>query len=116
MPSLTYLSTIRKYYSTSSPSSYVCTPRHVGNSQKRHGIDGPKMEQERQMLSNVWPTFSDMSPTCRLTRQCRVKIADANIQQTQLSTNGTITVQHGNKIDRMNIRRVKPFEEDLDDE
>ncbi len=30
-------------------------------------------------------------------------------------TNGTITVQHGNKIDRMNIQRVKPFEEDLDD-
>jgi hypothetical protein len=29
---------------------------------------------------------------------------------------GTITVQHGNKIDRMNIRRVKPFEEDLDNE
>jgi hypothetical protein len=31
-------------------------------------------------------------------------------------TNGTITVQCGNKIDRMNIRRVKPFEEDLDNE
>ncbi len=29
-------------------------------------------------------------------------------------TNGTITVQRGNKIDRMNIRRVKLFEEDLD--
>ncbi len=29
-------------------------------------------------------------------------------------TNGTITAQCGNKIDRMNIRRVKPFEEDLD--
>jgi hypothetical protein len=29
-------------------------------------------------------------------------------------TNGTITVQRGNKIDRMNIQRVKPFEEDLD--
>ncbi len=64
MPSLTYLSTIRKYYSTSSTSSYVCTRRHVGNSQKRHDIDGPKMEQERQMSLNVGPTFSDMSPTC----------------------------------------------------
>jgi hypothetical protein len=31
-------------------------------------------------------------------------------------TNGTITVQRGNKIDRMNIQRVKPFEEDLDNE
>jgi hypothetical protein len=31
-------------------------------------------------------------------------------------TNGTITVQRGNEIDRMNIRRVKPFEEDLDNE
>jgi hypothetical protein len=31
-------------------------------------------------------------------------------------TNGTITVQCGNKIDRINIRRVKPFEEDLDNE
>jgi hypothetical protein len=29
-------------------------------------------------------------------------------------TNGTITVQHGNKIEWMNIRRVKPFEENLD--
>jgi hypothetical protein len=29
-------------------------------------------------------------------------------------TNGTITVQCGNKIDRMTIQRVKPFEEDLD--
>jgi hypothetical protein len=29
-------------------------------------------------------------------------------------TNGTIMVQPGNKIDRMNIRRVKLFEEDLD--
>jgi hypothetical protein len=33
---------------------------------------------------------------------------------TSVHTNGTITVQHGNKIDRMNIWRVKPFEEDLD--
>ncbi len=31
-------------------------------------------------------------------------------------TNGTIPVQCGNKIERMNIRRVKPFEEDLDNE
>jgi hypothetical protein len=29
-------------------------------------------------------------------------------------TNGSITVQRGNKIDRMNIWRVKPSEEDLD--
>jgi hypothetical protein len=43
------------------------------------------MEQERQMSPNVGPTFSDMSPTCRPTRQCSVKIADADIQQTQLS-------------------------------
>jgi hypothetical protein len=28
--------------------------------------------------------------------------------------NGIITVQHGNKIDRMNIQRVKLFEEDLE--
>jgi hypothetical protein len=33
---------------------------------------------------------------------------------TSVHTNGTITVKRGNKIDRMNIRRVKPFEEDLD--
>jgi hypothetical protein len=31
-------------------------------------------------------------------------------------TNRTITVQRGNKVDRMNIQRVKPFEEDLDNE
>jgi hypothetical protein len=33
---------------------------------------------------------------------------------TTVHMNGTITVQRGNKIDRMNIRRVKLFEEDLD--
>jgi hypothetical protein len=32
---------------------------------------------------------------------------------TSVHTNGTITVQHGNKIEQ-NILRVKPFEEDLD--
>jgi hypothetical protein len=35
---------------------------------------------------------------------------------TSVHTNGTITVQRGNKIDRMNIWRVKQFEEDLDNE
>jgi hypothetical protein len=35
---------------------------------------------------------------------------------TSVHTNGTITVQHGNKIDWMNIRRIKPFEEDQDKE
>jgi hypothetical protein len=34
---------------------------------------------------------------------------------TSVHTNGTITVQHGNKIDRMNIQRVKPYQEDLDE-
>ncbi len=33
---------------------------------------------------------------------------------TTVHTNGTITVQCGNKIHRINIWRVKPFEEDLD--
>jgi hypothetical protein len=33
---------------------------------------------------------------------------------TSVHTNRTITVQHGNKIERMNNQRVKPFEEDLD--
>ncbi len=35
---------------------------------------------------------------------------------TTVHTNGTIRVQCGNKIDRINIQRVKPFEEDLDNE
>jgi hypothetical protein len=35
---------------------------------------------------------------------------------TSVHTNGTITVRRGNKIDRMNIQRVKLFEEDLDNE
>jgi hypothetical protein len=35
---------------------------------------------------------------------------------TTVHTNGTITVQHGKNIERMNIRRVKPFIEDLDNE
>jgi hypothetical protein len=33
---------------------------------------------------------------------------------TTVHTNGTITVKCGNKIDRINIWRVKRFEEDLD--
>ncbi len=35
---------------------------------------------------------------------------------TTIHRNGTITVQFGNKEERMNIRRVKPFMEDLDNE
>jgi hypothetical protein len=33
---------------------------------------------------------------------------------TTVHTNGTIMVQRGKKVERMNIRRVKPFTEDLD--
>jgi hypothetical protein len=33
---------------------------------------------------------------------------------TTVHTNGTITVQRGNKLECMNIQRVKPFVEDLD--
>ncbi len=33
---------------------------------------------------------------------------------TTVHTNGTITVQSGNKLERMNIRRVKSFVENLD--
>jgi hypothetical protein len=35
---------------------------------------------------------------------------------TSVHTNGTITVQHGNKLERMNIWRVKPFIENLDNQ
>jgi hypothetical protein len=35
---------------------------------------------------------------------------------TTVHTNGTITVQRGNKLERMNIRRVKPFTENVDNE
>jgi hypothetical protein len=35
---------------------------------------------------------------------------------TSVHLNGIITVQCGNEIDRMNIRILKPFEEDLDNE
>jgi hypothetical protein len=35
---------------------------------------------------------------------------------TSVHTNGTILVQHGNKLEQMNIRRVKPFIENLDNE
>ncbi len=35
---------------------------------------------------------------------------------TSVHTNGTITVQRRNKMDRMNIQRVKPFVEDLNNE
>jgi hypothetical protein len=30
---------------------------------------------------------------------------------TTVHTNGTIMIEHGNKLERLNIRRVKPFEE-----
>jgi hypothetical protein len=33
---------------------------------------------------------------------------------TTVHTNGTITVQRGKEVERMNIQRVKPFIEDLD--
>jgi hypothetical protein len=89
---LTYLSTICKYHSTSSSSSYVCTCRHVGNSQKRCDIYGAKNGEKWQMLPNVGPTFSDISPTCRPTCQCCVKVADANIRQTQLSSVASLSV------------------------
>jgi hypothetical protein len=35
---------------------------------------------------------------------------------TSVHTNGTITVQRGNKLEQMNIRRVKPFIENLENE
>jgi hypothetical protein len=35
---------------------------------------------------------------------------------TSVHTNGKITVQRGNKLEQMNIRRVKPFVENLDKE
>ncbi len=35
---------------------------------------------------------------------------------TSVYTNGTITVQRGNKLERMNIWRIKPFVENLDNE
>ncbi len=35
---------------------------------------------------------------------------------TTVHTNGTLTVQHGNKLEWMNIRRAKPFVENLDNE
>ncbi len=35
---------------------------------------------------------------------------------TTVHTNGTIMVQHGKKVERMNIWRVKPFTENLDNE
>jgi hypothetical protein len=35
---------------------------------------------------------------------------------TSVHTNGTITVQRGNKLELMNIQRVKPFVENLDNE
>jgi hypothetical protein len=48
-------------------------------------LTGPKMEQERQMLPYVEPTFSDMLTTCCLTRHFGPKTANADIRQTQLS-------------------------------
>jgi hypothetical protein len=47
-------------------------------------LTGPKMEQERQMSPNGGPTFSDMLLKCHPTHYCHVKIADADIRQTQL--------------------------------
>jgi hypothetical protein len=35
---------------------------------------------------------------------------------TTVHTNGTITIQRGNKVERMNIRRVNSFTENVDNE
>jgi hypothetical protein len=43
-------------------------------------------------------------------------LSPGGIRSLGVHTNGTITVQGGNNIDRMNIWRVKPFEEGLDNE
>jgi hypothetical protein len=56
-----------------------------------------------------------------LRKECILRNAESRWHKeprliTLVHTNGTITVQCRNKIERMNIRRVKPFEEDLDNE
>jgi hypothetical protein len=76
MPSLTYLSTIHKYYSTSSTSSYVCTHQHVGNSQKRHDIDGAKNGTRKadvaECQAEIFQHVSDMSSdTSMLHQNCQ---------------------------------------------
>ena len=74
-----YVSTI-----TSITSPYVCTCWYVSNPRKWHDIDGAENGEKWKMLPNVGPTFSNMSLTCHPTHQCRVEIANADIQQTQL--------------------------------
>jgi hypothetical protein len=56
-----------------------------------------------------------------LRKECILRNAESRWHKkpwliTTVHRNGTITVQRGNKLERMNIRRVKPFIEDLDNE
>ncbi len=61
-------------------------------------IYGAKNGEKWQMSPNVGRTFSDMLPTCRPTGQCRVEIANANIQQTQLSLAPPNTIKKHQKL------------------
>jgi hypothetical protein len=71
--SLTYLSTIRKNYSTSSTSSYVCTCQHVGNTQKRHDIvrgqKWRKMADNAECRADIFRNFAVMSSNTSMLHQ-----------------------------------------------
>ncbi len=70
-------------------------------------LTGLKVEQESQMSPNVGPTFTDMLPKCRLTRQCRVEIANADIRQTQLSYVTALNLKLGQIYHKIGLRRIQ---------
>jgi hypothetical protein len=78
--------------------------------------DWKKIGEHRQKLTDLNTARENegrIENTCterRYTPQSRVQQKDP-WRITTVHTNGTITIQCGNKEERSNIRRVKPFEE-----
>jgi hypothetical protein len=92
--------------------------------------DWQKIGEHRQQLTDLKNACENegridcdykVSQKVLLQKECILPNAESRWHKkpwliTSVHTNGTITVQCENKIDRMNILRVKPFEEDLDNE
>ena len=92
--------------------------------------DWQKIGEYRQQLTDLSNTFENegridydykVSQKVLLRKEGILRNAESRWHKkpwliTTVHTNGTIMVQRGKKVERMNIRRVKPFIEDLDNE
>ncbi len=91
MPSLTYLSTIRKYYSTSSNlRMWTPTCRQLTKTTRYwQAKNGTRKADVAECRADIFRHVSNI-------RQCRVKIANADIRQTQLSPKKVLKLLHSN--------------------